>query len=123
MELAGVSSFPQLLTIKVVVEFRFSDDLPHDVAGDDVVDVVSQTSFDILATHRYDLAGRLGHEGLTPDASLHQDRVLPEAVTPFQFEGRLLVTHYSLFDDVEGVGVVAFVENHLSFFVVFAKTG
>lgn len=72
-ELAGICSFLQFLPVECLVELRLADDLPHDVALHDVLETVAQTSFYVLATHRYDNAAGLGNERIGADAALDQD--------------------------------------------------
>lgn len=58
-ELASLSGLFQFLPIQCLVKLRLADDLPHNVSLHNVLEIIPQTSFDILATHRDDNASSL----------------------------------------------------------------
>jgi hypothetical protein len=122
-ELAGFGCSLELGGIEGFLELTLVDDLPHDIALDDIFEAVSKTSLDILATHGDDDAAGLGHEGIGADPTLNQDGVLPEALHLLQLVVLLLDENGALLDDIEGVGIIALVEDHLSLLVGFSEAG
>ena len=113
----------QSVHIQSLGELTFAEDLPHEVSLDDVLETVSETSSDVLATHRYDHASSLGHESIGPDAPLHQNGVLTEAVHFLEFVVLLLDEHRPLLDDIKRIGIIALIEDDLTLLVGLSETG
>lgn len=122
-ELAGVGCGFESVGVECVCELAFAEDFPHDVAFDDVFEAVAEASFDVLAAHGDDHAAGLGDEGVGPDAAFDEDGVFAEAVHFFEFVVLLLDEDGAFLDDVEGVGVVALVEDDLSLLVGLGEAG
>lgn len=122
-ELAGIRRLLQFLPVERLIQLGLADDLPHDVALHDVLEAVAETSFDVLAAHGDDDAAGLGEERVGADAALDQDGVLAEAVHFLEFVGLLLDEDGAFLDDVEGVGVVALVEDDLALLVGLGEAG
>jgi hypothetical protein len=120
-KLNSLCSFFELLKVKSLLKLRLVDQPPDNILQDDIFQAIPQTSFDILATHRNDLASRLRHKRIGPDASLN-NRILAKAIHRLELVVFFLDLDYAFLDDVEGVGVVALVENGLFFFVGFGET-
>lgn len=70
-KLSTVDTFNQLRQIQSLLQFRFSENLRNNILSDHILQTVTQTSFNILATHRYNLCTSLSHQRVSTHSSLH----------------------------------------------------
>ena len=112
----------ELGDIKHLDKLTLIDDLPHNILLQDILDVISQASFNILATHRDDLTLGLGNHSVRSDGRLLQDLILPKTIHGLQLLLLLLDHHHTLLDHIKRITIISLIEYHLSLLICLRVT-
>ena len=119
-KLNAFGCFFEFLKVKNLLKLGLIDQSPGYILQNNIFQAISQTSFDILATHRNNLASGRGNKRVGPDSAFY-DRIFAKAVHSLQLHVFLLDFYYTFLDNVKRIGVVTLVEYKLFFLISLGK--
>jgi len=102
---------------------RLADNLPYNIFPDNILETISKTSFNILATDWNNNTACFSWKSIGSNTSFNKYRIFSETIHLFKFMIFLCNYDCAFFDYIEGICVIAFIEDYLSLLVCLGVAG